>query len=131
VWPFARGRGRSFGDRGEDIARDHLRNKGLRILARNYRTAGGEIDIIALDASTRGERGAETLCFVEVKTRSSDRYTDPDSAVDARKQQRIRKAAGHYLARRDTEGLNVRFDIVSVILAEGSRPQVTHITDAF
>ena len=131
MWPFGH-RGRSpLGERGEKTARKFLKQQGLEILAQNYRCPRGEVDLIALDRSTRAQMGAETICFVEVKTRSSDRYTDPESAVDADKQHRVRKAADYYLASRDAEGFNVRFDIVSIVLREGAHPQIRHITDAF
>jgi putative endonuclease len=103
----------------------------MRVLARNYRCPVGEVDLIALDRSTRADLGAETICFVEVKARASDRYTDPDAAVDAQKQRRIRKVADHYLARRHADDYNVRFDIVAVVCPPGERPHVTHFPDAF
>ena len=102
----------------------------MKILARNYRCAAGEIDLIALDESTRAS-GAETIAFVEVKTRSSDRHTDPEAAVDAEKRRHMKKAAETYLARRDAGGLNVRFDIVAVVARPGARPQVRYIPNAF
>jgi Holliday junction resolvase-like predicted endonuclease len=78
------------------------------------------------------DRSPGVLVFVEVKTRSSDRYTRPESAVDADKQKRIRRAASYY--RRTTpaaRGLDCRFDIVSIVLPEGGSPQITHLPDAF
>jgi putative endonuclease len=88
----------------------------------------GEADLIALD---RSGRYGETLAFVEVKTRRSDRHTDPQSAVDADKQRRLRRIADYYLNRHDADGLTVRFDIVSVVMPEGEKPRVEHIADAF
>lgn len=128
MWPFRR-RG-PLGRQGEDLARRLLRRRGMKILARNYRCAAGEIDLIALDESTRAS-GAETIAFVEVKTRSSDRHTDPEAAVDAEKRRHMKKAAETYLARRDAGGLNVRFDIVAVVARPGARPQVRYIPNAF
>jgi putative endonuclease len=115
------------------MARKFLKRRGLKILARNFRCPRGEVDLIALDASTRREGGAETICFVEVKTRSSDRYTDPESAVDADKQKRVRKAADYYLAKRAAaaDGLNVRFDILSIVIRDRDEPRIRHIQDAF
>ncbi len=131
MWPFGRNDRLPLGKRGESIARKHLKRRGLKILARNYRCPRGEVDIIALDASTRTEMGAETISFVEVKTRSSDRYTAPASAVNADKQRRIRKVADYYLARHAADELNVRFDIVSIVLRDGEKPEVKHIPGAF
>lgn len=129
MWPFGRHEG--LGSRGEALARRFLKRRGLKILARNYRCPAGEIDLIALDASTRRSAGAETIAFVEVKTRSSDRYTDPEAAVDAEKRRRLKKVAETYLAARDAGGLNVRFDVVAVVARPGEKPQVRHIPDAF
>jgi len=103
----------------------------MKILATNYRCPSGEVDLIALDRSTRKATGAETLVFVEVKTRTSDRYTDPESAVNRDKQRRIRKVAGYYRTRRRAEDYNVRYDIVSVVLRPDADPQIKHIPDAF
>ncbi|MGC9455134.1 MAG: YraN family protein [Phycisphaerae bacterium] len=128
MWPFARRKRASLGPRGEAIARRHLKRRGMKILAKNYRCPVGEADLIALDRS--GEYG-ETLAFVEVKTRRSDRYTEPRSAVDGDKQRRLRKIADYYLNTHDTDGLAVRFDIVSVVMADGEKPRVDYIPDAF
>jgi putative endonuclease len=102
----------------------------MKLLGANYRCAGGEIDIIALQGATR-DNPLETIVFVEVKTRSSDAYTDPSSAVDSEKRRRVKKAARYYLSTRPTEDYNVRFDIVSVVLRAGGKPEVNHIIDAF
>jgi putative endonuclease len=51
--------------------------------------------------------------------------------VDAGKQRRIRRVADHYLARHDTAGLRVRFDVVSIVLPDGEEPQIEHIPGAF
>ncbi|MBS3734968.1 MAG: YraN family protein [Phycisphaerae bacterium] len=132
MWPFGRRTRDDIGRRGERLARGHLKRRGLKILATNYRCPRGEVDLIALDRSTRRETGAETLCFVEVKTRTSDAYTSPEAAVNPDKQRRIRKVADYYrLSRVATEGLNLRFDIVAVVLRPDAEPSVRHLPDAF
>jgi putative endonuclease len=139
VWPFARRRsGRTpedgsaeLGRRGEKLAREVLRKQGLQILARNYRCPAGEADLIALDPSTRKECGAETIAFVEVKTRASDRYTPPEAAVNQDKRRRMRRVADYYLASRKAEDFAVRFDIVSIVIRPGQEPEVRHIPGAF
>ena len=132
MWAFGRSRSSlDLGRRGEKLARKHLRRAGLKILARNYRCSVGEIDIIALDSSTRRRDGAETVVFVEVKTRSSDQYTDPEAAVDKDKRRRMRKTANYYLTTHDAGGFNARFDIVSILITDEQRkPQIKHIVDA-
>ncbi len=140
MWPFRtfrRASGQSdgnrhdLGPRGEKIARRFLRKAGLKILAHNYRCPEGEADLIVLDTSTRRTLGAETIAFVEVKTRSCGRYTDPQSAVDADKRRRLRNVAGYYLAARGGRAFNVRFDIVAIVLGEAGPPRIEHIQDAF
>ncbi len=70
----------------------------MKVLARNYRCPVGEIDLIALDRHPACGPFGPTLVFVEVKTRGDDTYTDPESAVDAEKRRRIKKAAAYYLS---------------------------------
>ncbi|MBO4422582.1 MAG: YraN family protein [Clostridia bacterium] len=83
---------REFGYFGEAVAADHLRQKGYKIIARNYYAVGGELDVIARDD--------KNIVFCEVKTRydgSSLRYGRPAAAVGARKRGSIVAAARQYL----------------------------------
>ena len=139
MWPFSKRPGQSppgksgqsrLGRRGESLARKHLKRQGLKILARNFRCPVGEVDIIALDTSSAKQDGTETIVFVEVKARSSDRYTDPAAAVDAAKRKRIKKVAAYYISHHDAAKYNVRFDIVSVV-ADGDELKIEHIVSAF
>ena len=99
----------------------------VKILAKNYRCPAGEADLLALDKS-----GAEeTLVFVEVKTRSSDKYTVPESAVNSAKQQKLRGIAEYYLATHNTGPRGVRFDVVSIVIPPGGEPNIRHIPEAF
>ena len=113
----------AWGRRGEDLAHRYLQSQGHVIVARNYRTRGGtaEVDLITEDA--------DTLVFVEVKTRGTDRFGAPEEAVDSEKRRRIVRGASHYLIHTDQERPKVRFDIVSVIFGDIAR--VEHIRDAF
>lgn len=120
-----------LGKAGEKFAARYLRRNGLKILARNYRCPPGEVDIIALDRSGCCSGGAETIVFVEVKTRSSDRHVSPAAAVDARKRRQLTRVAGYYLAHHDTNDYAARFDVVSIVIGEGEKPAVKHIPDAF
>ena len=131
MWPFGHRVKPTLGQLGEKLAVGLLKGKGLKILARNYRCPAGEADLIALDTTTRPASGAETIVFVEVKARSSDRYVDPESAVDDDKRRRMRRVADCYLATRGSEGYNVRFDIVSVVLGGDQKPKMRHTPDAF
>ncbi|MDP6636166.1 MAG: YraN family protein [Phycisphaerae bacterium] len=129
MWPFRRAK--SLGQRGENLAARTLKRKGMKILAANYRCPSGEIDIIALDRSTRRDSGRETIVFVEVKTRSDDAYNAPESAVDARKRRRIRKAARYYLSHYPTRQYAVRYDIVAIVAPRDAKPRIKHIEAAF
>ncbi len=146
MWPFSRLRPRAskradagegpsisgdLGRAGEELARKCLRKIGMKILAVNYRCPQGESDLIALDASTRKTHGAETIVFVEVKTRTSDRYTDPESAVNADKRRRMKRIVDYYLSTHRAEGFNIRFDIVSIVHRPGEKPHIKHIPAAF
>ena len=91
----------------------------------------GEIDVIALDPSTRKDLGVETLAIVEVKTRSPRALADPESAVDAKKRRRLQRCAEYYLAHHDAEDLAVRFDVVAIQVDETGRAEAHYIPDAF
>ena len=114
---------RILGERGERAAAAFLRKRGMRILVRNYRVPGGEIDLIARDG--------ETLVFVEVKTR---RAGSPAEAVDRDKQRRISRAAIGFLKKHGMLDRNVpsRFDVVAVVWPDGAKaPVIEHMPNAF
>lgn len=129
MWPWGRrNENEPLGRRGERLAARLLRRSKLKILARNYRCDAGEADLVALDPRTPD---GDTLVFVEVKTRSSDYFTDPESAVDARKQRRYRDIARCYLREIGRGDLPVRFDVVSILIQPGEKPELRHIVGAF
>ena len=111
------------GRRGEDMAHRFLRRQGLTIVARNYRprAGAGEIDLIAWEK--------EQLAFIEVKTRATAEFGMPESAVDPEKQVYLERAARDYSRRAGVDWGAVRFDIVSILLAEP--PQIRFFRDAF
>ena len=96
------------GKRGEELAAAYLAEAGYRIVERNYRCIFGEIDIVA-------EEG-ETLVFVEVKSRRSEAYGDPQLAVGHEKQKKISRIAMHYLEERRLRHRLARFDVIAVKL---------------
>lgn len=113
-----------FGDRGERAAAKFLKRAGYRIVGRNYATAWGEIDLIAVDG--------ECLVFVEVKTRKSFVAGNPEEAVDANKQTRLTRMALSYLKRYKLLDHSARFDVIAVVWPDGqSRPEIRHIKNAF
>lgn len=110
-----------LGEWGERIAREHLLSLGYAIGVENARMGGVEIDFIAFKD--------DLVCFVEVKTRSSD-FADPLEAVDNRKRARMVRAADTYLRDNDIP-LEPRFDIIIVIGTPATGHTVEHIPDAF
>jgi putative endonuclease len=114
---------RSLGARGEELAARHLRRCGYRILARNARPGGVEIDLVA-------SRGG-VLVFVEVKTRRSRRQGPPEAAVDPRKQARIARGAAAWLREQRRHPRRVRFDVIAVTLDARAGWQLAHWQGAF
>ena len=108
---------------GERAAKRHLSRAGLTFLTANYRSRHGEIDLIF--------REGEALVFVEVKTRSSEEWTRPAAAVDARKRKLLSKTALDYLHRLNNPRVKFRFDIVEVLLKEGAVGEIRHLPNAF
>jgi len=100
---------------GEDLAHRYLRGHGCTVVARNYRPPSGgvEIDLVAWHA--------ETLVFVEVKTRAADDFGSPDRAVDREKREHVQRAARDYARRAGVDWEKTRFDIVSVVLKKPPR----------
>jgi putative endonuclease len=113
----------AWGKRGEDLAHRYLQAQGLIVIGRNYRTRSGtaEVDLIVADG--------DTIVFVEVKTRATDKFGAPDEAVDREKRRHIVRAATEYLRRIDKDFGCARFDIVNVLFGEAER--VEHLRDAF
>ena len=114
---------RSFGREAEAAAEQYLRRKGYRILGRNVRLATGELDLVA-------ETGGR-IVFVEVKARRTQAYGGTAYAVDARKQRRVAKLAGQFLAQRRLGDRPCRFDVVLCSAGESSEPMIEHIENAF
>jgi putative endonuclease len=113
----------ALGRRGEDLAHRYLQRAGFKVIARNYRPAGGEneVDIIARDG--------DILVFVEVKSRSSAEYGSPDRAIGLEKQKHITIAARSYATRAGIEWNQVRFDTIAIVFSKP--PSVVHQRDVF
>ena len=111
-----------LGRRGELAAEKHLRRNGYRIVARNFRAAGAEIDLVAMDGAV--------LVFVEVKTRRSRAAGAPEEAVDERKQTRMRRAAESFARRYRADDTEMRFDIIA-INASSERLEIELLRNAF
>jgi len=111
-----------LGREGERIAENYLKEKGYRLVERNYRCPMGELDLIALDR--------RVIVFIEVKTRSDFRFGVPTESVHPRKQRKMIQAALYFLSRHRLHHREARFDVVGVSLAKG-RPEVEHVQNAF
>lgn len=110
---------------GEELAASYLRGKGFTIIAANWRSRFGEIDLIAEDGTC--------LCFVEVKLRKSAAYGSAAAFVDRRKQEKLRTTAMLYLSRRPTR-LQPRFDVIEIYAPQGedtAAPAIVHLENAF
>lgn len=95
-----------IGDLGEDLACDYLVGQGYEIIKCNYRTGFGEIDIIALEG--------DTLVFVEVKKKSSERFGAPGEMITPKKLVKIRRTAECYLMEHDITNAAWRIDAVLI-----------------
>jgi len=110
------------GGNAEDRAAEYLARRGLAIVARNFRTRLGEIDLIARDGAT--------LVFVEVKARLTDDFGGAAAAVTAWKQRRIARMAMDYLSRRTQADCPCRFDVVAIDV-DAAGPRVIVYPNAF
>jgi len=114
---------RWFGQSGERAAAKYLRKLGYRIVARGARSRWGEVDLIALDR--------DTVVFVEVKTRQSDRFGAPFESVTPHKQRQLTRAAAAWLKSRNLLHARARFDVVAIVWPSGGAPEITHYRNAF
>jgi putative endonuclease len=110
-----------IGALGEQLAVDYLTSLGLRVLTRNWRCRYGELDVIAADDATRN------VVFVEVKTRTTDKFGGVAEAVTPDKVRRLRRLAGLWLAAQDGRWAAVRIDVIGVRLGRRRTPEVTHL----
>lgn len=116
----------SFGERGERLAREYLLKQKYQIACANFKAPvgrnrrgaiiTGEIDLIAYDESS--------LCFIEVKTRSSGEFAAPLAAVDLRKQRQIIRAARMYRKIFHLNEAKIRYDVVGIISRKDAKPEI-------
>jgi putative endonuclease len=113
---------KAFGRQGEDLAVEFLLKEGYEILERNWYFKHNEVDILAKDH--------DTLVVIEVKTRSGNSYGEPYTAVDHRKQQYLIFAAERFIFSKNLD-LEVRFDIISIIINPRGGVTLEHVREAF
>ena len=112
-----------LGQEGERLAEKYLRRRHLKTVTRHFSTPTGELDLVMRDG--------DTVVFVEVKTRRDRKYADPEDSVNRAKRSRMARAARWFIHLRRWEDRPCRFDVVTVILAEGAEPEIVHFPDCF
>ena len=110
-----------LGEKGEELAVKFLVNLGYQIIDTNWREQKFEIDIIALDE--------EEIVFVEVKTRSTSAYGNPEEAVTETKQKHLINGADFYIQENEVD-LDARFDVIAII-ENSNELTINHIKSAF
>ena len=110
-----------LGALGERLAVEHLTALGLHVIERNWRCRYGELDVVAVDPTTR------TVVFVEVKTRTNDRFGGVEQAVTPQKLRRLRRLAGLWLTAHQGRWAQVRIDVVGVRIGRAPAPELTHL----
>lgn len=110
-----------LGKKGEQEAQDYLLTKGYKIIETNYHFQKAEIDIIA--------QKENTLICVEVKTRSSSYFGNPQDFIGQKKIKLLVKAMDYYVIDNNLD-VEVRFDIIA-ILKENNKTEIEHLKDAF
>jgi putative endonuclease len=115
----------TLGDQGEEAAYFHLRKQGCMVVARRWRSSRqpGDLDLVCWEG--------DTLCFVEVKTRSRFDVATAESSVDADKRRMIRRMARLYLSSLREQPKHVRFDIVTVYFHDVTTAELRMIPGAF
>jgi putative endonuclease len=109
---------------GEDIAKKFLEKNDYKILQKNYRISKmGEIDIIAFKDNT--------ICFVEVKLRNSDRYGSPIEAVNENKANKIRRISTIYLKNNNIMDNEIRYDVIGIKRGKNKDYIIEHLKNAF
>lgn len=111
-----------LGNKGEELAVEHLRSLGYEILHTNWRVQHLELDIVAMDG--------DELVIVEVKTRGSDSYEHPSEAVSNKKIRFLVNATEAYIEEYDLD-VETRFDVISIVFFSKTNFELEHFKDAF
>ena len=114
---------RMLGNEGESLAQAFLQDKGLELVAKNYRCRLGELDLVM--------RHREQIVFVEVRTKSSAAFGTGLESITFRKRTKLKLLAQQFLAHYGLQGSDLRFDIVSVWKPPDGPPVLEHLEGAF
>ena len=112
-----------LGATGEEIAVDYLVSQGYVVFDRNWRSKGGEIDIIASEKFN----SQDELIFIEVKTRSSRDYGDPIEAITATKYLRMYRLALEWLSENSASREAWRLDVISIVISRAQEIEIDHL----
>lgn len=113
---------RARGKEAEDLAAAFLRERGFEVLARNHAIRRGEVDLVC--------REGDVLCFVEVRSRTSEAQGGPEETVGTTKARRVVAAATDWAMRNGGLDRAIRFDVVAVTFGDGA-PRIEHFRAAF
>ena len=115
----------SLGKIGEELAKQYLESKGYKLVKENYRFERAEMDLIVKDEINK------TVVFVEVKTRRTKSFGEPEEAVHEYKQlQLIKSAEGFMMNYPEYEDYEKRFDIIAIFM-DGDKEIINHLENAF
>lgn len=111
-----------IGNLGEEIAKEYLEKKGYKILDQNYKNKIGELDIVAMDGST--------FVFIEVKTKTSERFGRPEEMVNFWKQKKLLAVSKLYVLEKKIENKKMRIDVLTVSFNSFGEPKIEHFENA-
>jgi putative endonuclease len=121
----------STGRWGEQAAASYLEEKGFRVLARNFRTPYGEIDLIVEDDHPGASESGKAIIFVEVKTRTTRTFGPPEQAVTPRKQAHLLASIAYYMQQNPQSDATWRLDVIAVENYKPDQPPtIVHFENA-
>ena len=109
---------------GEKRCEKFLKSKGLKSLTRNFSCKTGEIDLVMVAPD-------RTIVFVEVKTRADETFEPAESVITTAKKNKLFKTARYFLTTNNIENRPYRFDVVTIVLGQTTRPKLKHYENAF
>jgi len=115
---------KKLGRWGERYSEKFLKRRGLKLLARNFSSRDGEIDLVMVDRDS-------SVVFIEVKTRANEQFDSAESAVNYSKKNKLVRTAKLFCGKYGIENRALRFDAVIVVLGESAKPQVRHYQNIY
>ncbi len=115
---------KKLGRWGERYSEKFLKRKGLKLLARNFSSRDGEIDLVMVDRDS-------SVVFIEVKTRANEQFDSAESAINYSKKNKLVRTAKLFCRKYGIENRALRFDAVIVVVGESAKPQVRHYQNIY